>query len=69
MTPVKSSNIASVAHDQKSNTLTVAFKNGTSYRYADVDAKHHAGMCGAESAGKYFATHIRGGGYKASKVE
>lgn len=57
MTPVKSSNIASVDHDGQH--LTVQFKSGQSWRYQDVPAAKHDAMIAAPSAGKYFASEIK----------
>ena len=57
MTPVKSSNIKACHHD--GTDFIVEFNNGHKWRYFGADAKYHAGMVGAASAGKYFNTHIR----------
>lgn len=67
-TPVKSSSIASVAHDPATNTLEVQFANGGRYQYEGVTADDHAALLGAASIGKHFQQHIRGGGFKHSKV-
>lgn len=66
MTPLKSSNLRGFQYDPASKMMTVHFNNGAKWQYHDVDAKHHDGLSGAESAGKYFNTHIRG--HKATRV-
>ncbi len=68
-TPVKSSSILSIGHDPQTNTLEVEFANGGIYQYADVTAEHHAALLAAESLGKHFQTHIRGGKFQHSKIE
>lgn len=62
MTPVKSSNIASVGHD--GTALYVTFrpgKDGTSatYRYPTAKAEHHKAMVEASSPGQYFHQNIK----------
>lgn len=68
MTPVKSDSIAAVKHDPVSRTLTVEFKNGGRYTYADVSAHQHATLMGAESVGMHFQKHIRPH-FKSEKVK
>lgn len=58
-TDVKSSNLEGVHYDEATQTLTVKFKNGGSYKYGGVAKEHHDGLLGAESAGSYFHKHIR----------
>jgi hypothetical protein len=65
LTPVKSSNIASVGHDGQS--LWVKFLNGTLYRYPTAGAELHQGLLAAESAGSYFAKHVKSA-HKGEKV-
>lgn len=59
LTPVKSSNIKAVGYDASTKTLAVEFPGGV-YHFNDVPADVHAGLVGAESVGKYFASNIRG---------
>lgn len=56
----KSSQIAAVAHDPVTNTLTVRFAKGGVYHYSDVPAHHHDGLMNAESPGRYLSEHIKG---------
>jgi hypothetical protein len=59
LTPVKSSNIEAAGFDPATRTLTVKFRNGGTYHYADCHQHHFDGLCSAESAGKYLHKHIR----------
>lgn len=56
---VTSSNIAGIGHDPLTNTLDVAFANGTVYRYGHVARDEYRSFLGAPSAGTYFAKYIR----------
>lgn len=58
--PVKSSNIHSVAYDPEARTLEVKFHSGGHFRYQDVDPKTHEAMMAADSVGSFFGKHIRG---------
>lgn len=55
-TPVDSSNIVSVGHEQ---TLEVEFAGGV-YRYDGVPADLHQQLMAAESKGQFFASAIKG---------
>jgi len=66
MQEVKSSNISHIEH--KGTTLTVRFKSGATWHYADVPAHVHHELVNAESIGGYFARHIRPH-YKGTKHE
>ena len=61
MTPVKSSQIASIGHCPKTNTLAVVFKHGlgATYHYPNVTAEQHAKFVGAESLGAHFGAHVK----------
>lgn len=59
MTPVKSSNIASVGYDKDKQELHVNFKSSGTYVYADVPHAKHTALMGAESVGKAFQDLIR----------
>lgn len=61
MTPVKSSQVASIGYDAESKTLAVTFTRGpdTVYRYPNVDPKVHADFMAAESIGTFFGKHIK----------
>lgn len=64
---LKSSNIEGAHFDPATGTLTVKFRNGGTYHYEACTQDHYDGLCSAESAGKYFHTSIRGGGFKHRK--
>ena len=55
--PVKSSMLASAAHD--GTTLEVTFKNGKTYTHEGVSAEKFAEMCEADSVGKFYNDHIK----------
>ena len=59
MTPVKSSNIASVGYRDATETLQVEFKDGAVYSYADVPRYVYDGFMEADSLGAFFAKQIR----------
>lgn len=59
MTPVTSSNIASVGHDPETKTLAVQFRSGLVYHYAGVSAEAHKALIEAKSIGGHFAQFIR----------
>jgi hypothetical protein len=57
---VRSSSIASIGYDQKTQTLEVEFINGGAYQYFDVPLAKWVEFVGANSKGKYFIAQIRG---------
>lgn len=60
-TPISSSNLRSVGHDQTTSTLEVGFNNGGVYQYFDVSASRYASLMSAYSKGGYFDTFIKRG--------
>ncbi|WP_210013924.1 KTSC domain-containing protein [Pseudomonas palmensis] len=56
---VSSSNIASVGHDESSQTLEVEFLNGAVYEYYDVPGHVYQELVSASSVGGYFAQRIK----------
>lgn len=58
LTPVESSQIKAIGHE--GTTLTVEFKNGSVYEYANVPPTLHQHLMGAESVGKFFSQYIKG---------
>ena len=66
---IDSSDIASVGHDPKDNSLYVEFKSGGVYRYADVPAKVYDSLMNAESHGKFFGENIMEAGYEFEKID
>jgi hypothetical protein len=55
-----SSNIDRIGYDADANRMTVRFKGGLTYSYADVPPEVHKAFRKAESKGSYFHQHIRG---------
>lgn len=60
LTPLKSSNIDGCHYDRDSKTLTLKFKSGGTYAYADCPQEHYDKLCKAESPGGYFKKNILG---------
>jgi hypothetical protein len=60
LSPIESSQLESVGYDPASKTLAIKFKRGATYEYANVPPEVHAGLTGAESAGKFFGASIKG---------
>lgn len=58
LTPVESSNIAAVGHTD--GTLTVQFKSGAIYDYADVPSEVFEEFVSADSVGRYFNQNLVG---------
>lgn len=56
---VVSSTITKVWYNMQTLNLTVEFKNGSKYRYADVSLKEFKALVCADSQGKHFAEHIK----------
>lgn len=60
LVPVSSSNIAAVAYDGDSQTLTIEFRSGGTYEFYDVPEAVYQGLLNAASHGSYFQNEIRG---------
>ena len=56
--PVESSNVSSIGYDAASNTLEVAFHNGSVYQYADVPASVYHAFMEAPSKGRFVHQHL-----------
>lgn len=56
----ESSQIDSAEYDQKTKTLTVTFKRGSVYQYADVPMCVWVDLIEAKSIGKLFNQIIKG---------
>lgn len=56
---VKSSNVAAVGHDSRTNELHVKFNNGGVYAYSGVDAAQHAELIAADSIGSHLHSVIK----------
>jgi hypothetical protein len=59
LVPVNSSAIASVAYNERKNTLHVVFNSGTRYVYKDVPFVVVMSMLAADSIGRYFVYNVR----------
>lgn len=57
--PVKSSNIRSIGHDEATNVLEVEFKTGSVYQYLAVSKSLADRFIAAPSKGRFFDTYIR----------
>lgn len=58
MTPVSSSNIASIGYEN--GTLYVAFNRGGLYAYSGVPESVYYVLMSASSHGSYLAAHVKG---------
>ncbi len=67
MEKLKSSNLDGYDYNQSTKELEITFKNGTTYKYKDVDPTVITGLLDAPSSGSYFAQNIKGN-YKFEKV-
>jgi len=67
MTPVSSTNLASVGYDSETRTLRVEFKSGAVYEYYNVPEAEYQGLIDASSKGSYFHQNIKGR-YSYSKI-
>lgn len=67
-TPVSSSNLESIGYDERTNTLEVAFLNGTIYQYSGVPASIYKGLMLASSHGSYLDRHVKKAGYSYHRV-
>ncbi len=59
MPALKSSNLSSADYDEEAHLLTVVFKGGGTYVYANVDEATYQGLLAAPSPGSYFASKIK----------
>lgn len=57
---VKSSNLEAVGYDPATHTLSVTFRNGGHYEYADVPSQAYMDLIQAESKGTHLHAHIKG---------
>jgi hypothetical protein len=57
---VKSSNVDAAAYDADGRRLSVRFKGGGIYHFADVPPEKADGLLNADSPGRYFAENIKG---------
>jgi len=57
---LKSTNLRAVEYDPFMKTMVLRFHTGGDYEYINVGRKIFNDLVKAESAGKFFHTHIRG---------
>jgi hypothetical protein len=67
-TPLASSNLSAFRYDARAQILEVRFVDGREYRYRDVDRATVDGLSAAPSAGKYFNSVIKEGGYTYEEI-
>jgi len=71
MSPVKSSNILAIGHDEATNTLHVMFKGGGHYTYTGVPLDMFGTMLTADSVGGFLNSEIKSNPdkYKHAKIK
>jgi hypothetical protein len=57
--PVRSSDLASVAYNERRRLLEIEFRSGGIYRYIDVPKEIFDALLASESKGRFFAARIR----------
>lgn len=66
--PVKSSYIRKIGYDEEKKELRVRFRNGVTWKYADVPASAHVSLLLSDSIGRFFSQEIKGS-FNGRKVE
>jgi hypothetical protein len=56
---LRSSTLRSADYDRDARTMQLEFTSGEVYRYFEVPEERFRSLVGADSAGRYFASHIR----------
>ena len=56
---VRSTNVASVGYDPKSEVLEIAFKSGGVYQYSGVPVERYQSLMKASAIGSYFIREIK----------
>lgn len=59
MLPVQSSNLAAVGYNKNTFELTIAFLDGSIYRYSGVPYEEYSALMRADSHGEWFVDNIR----------
>ena len=59
MLPIASSTIAAAGYDEPSQTLELAFTNGTVYQYYNVPLHLYEQFVQSPSKGQFFNTYIK----------
>ncbi len=65
---VVSSNIVSIGYDPTRMILEIEFKGGSVYEYSNVPLDEYERLMAVGSHGRYFAAHIKNGGYPCKKI-
>ena len=58
--PLQSSHLSHCRYDEATQVLEIGFRDGSVYAHQGVPAELYEGLMGAESAGSYYARHIKG---------
>jgi hypothetical protein len=59
-TTLNSTFLREASFDSSTNTLTVTFTDGRTYRYQNVDQSVYQGLISADSSSRFFGSNIRG---------
>lgn len=59
MIPLASSNLSGYEYDEASQTLSIRFQSGRTYRYGSVPQDVADGLGSADSPGRYFNANIK----------
>lgn len=68
MTPVDSTNLASIGYENETATLRIDFLKGGTYDYYEVPLEIYEGLMTAGSKGEYHNLYIKKGGYSYARV-
>jgi len=69
LTKTESSNVASLAYQDKTKTAFVTFKNGSLYEYKNVDVEDFNALMDAESVGQHLNRVFLKKGFEYEKLE
>ena len=67
-TSVNSSSISSIGYDSQKQTLEIAFRNRSIYRYFGVPEHLYEGLMNADSHGKYLDRYIKKADYRYERL-
>jgi hypothetical protein len=65
---VKSSNVEAIDYSKADDVLKIWFKNGSLYKYVNVEIATYIAMIKSDSIGKYYNNFIKGK-YKGAKIK
>ena len=69
LTKTESSNVASVAYEEKTKTAYVTFSNGGLYKYESVEKEDYETLRDAESVGRHLRAVFLKKGFEYEKLE